>query len=261
MMRDYEKLVLWLKDRTGIDLANYKSGQMHRRLTSLMESKGISNFQEYIKLLEADSDAFDEFFKRLTINVSDFFRNPERFEDLKRSILPRLLAERKHLKVWSAGCANGAEPYSLAMLLYELDPASFTQHEIIATDIDLTILAQARRGIYSESEMKGVSPQRRRVYFKLVGDRWRVRSFLRQQVKFFRHNLLVDPFPQGCDLILCRNVVIYFTNEAKTKLYPKLRASLRPGGVLMVGGTEPILRYQDFGFQQLGTGFYRRDGE
>ena len=70
-------------------------------VTSLMESKGISNFQEYIKLLEADSDAFDEFFKRLTINVSDFFRNPERFEDLKRSILPRLLAERKHLKVWS----------------------------------------------------------------------------------------------------------------------------------------------------------------
>lgn len=258
-MGDYEMLVRWLKGRTGLDLTSYKSVQMKRRLTSLMESLGISDFQEYIALLERDQAALDQFLKRLTINVSDFFRNPERFSDLQRVILPRLLSEREQLKVWSAGCANGSEPYTLAIILYELGAATFHQHEILATDLDKRSLDQAEAGIYTESEIKGVSEKQRHRYFHPVGDNWQVRDFLRKSVKFKQQNLLTDPFPQDCDLILCRNVVIYFTQEAKDKLYPRLQAALRPGGVLMVGGTEPILRYADYGFQQLGSGFYRRE--
>ena len=259
-MSDYERLICWLKERTGIDLTSYKSAQMTRRLTGLMESKGIGIFQEYIELLEADDDAFQQFLKRLTINVSDFFRNPERFADLSRSILPRLLAERNNLRLWSAGCANGAEPYTLAMILYQLAPAAFAQHAILATDIDKGILSQAESGIYAEGELKGLDAAQRERYFRpLDGERWQLRTFLRQRVEFRQHNLLSDPFPEDWDLIACRNVVIYFTKEAKEQLYLRLHAALRPGGVLMVGGTEPILRYADYGFQQLGTGFYRRE--
>ncbi len=258
-MADYDKLVLWLKGRTGIDLTSYKSVQMKRRLRSLMESLGLTSFQDYITFLEKDPVAFDQFLKRLTINVSDFFRNPERFSDLEKVILPRLLSEREQLGVWSAGCANGSEPYTLAMILHGLRPATFSQHRILATDIDKGSLAQAKAGIYTQSEIKGVEPRERERYFRRHAENWQGQDFLRSKVQFKQHNLLTDPFPQDLDLILCRNVVIYFTQEAKDQLYPRLRAALRPGGVLMVGGTEPILRYGDFGLQQLGPGFYRRE--
>jgi chemotaxis protein methyltransferase CheR len=257
-MADYDKLAEWLKSRTGIDLASYKSVQMRRRLTGLMESLGLCSFQDYIELLEQDPAAFDQFLKRLTINVSDFFRNPERFEALRQSMLPRLLSEREQLLIWSAGCANGSEAYTLAIILHELAPGSLPEQRILATDIDKRSLQQAEQGIYTESELKGLDPKRKERYFRQKDRNFQVRDLLRI-IEFKQHNLLDDPFPKGCDLILCRNVVIYFTQEAKERLYPRLREALRPGGVLMVGGTEPILRYAEYGFQRLGPGFYRRE--
>jgi chemotaxis protein methyltransferase CheR len=157
--------------------------------------------------------------------------------------------------VWSAACSIGAEPYSLAMLLLERCPPGST---VWATDIDTTVLAKARRGIYRESELRGVSAERRRRYFEEVADGYAVKPELKAIVRFQVHDLLRDRFPAPWDLIVCRNVVIYFTEEARRNLYRRFATVLRPGGVLFVGATETILYAGEVGLRPLSPSFYRK---
>jgi len=248
----FRKTVLEL---TGIDLDCYKGTQMERRLQSIMRRAGVSDLGAYASLLASNPSRLKEFQDFLTINVSEWLRNPEKFEELQKVILPGLLKEFRRLRIWSAGCANGSEPYSVAMLLDELDPGG--QHDILATDIDEEILKVARLGIYQEKDIKAVSPARRARYFIQRGEQVEVKPVLRAKVRFVRHNLLSDPFPQNLDLILCRNVVIYFTEEAKDELYRKFHRALRPGGILFVGGTESLLRAREYGFVSTSAFFYR----
>ncbi|HEY8346342.1 MAG TPA: protein-glutamate O-methyltransferase CheR [Symbiobacteriaceae bacterium] len=244
-----------LLELTGIDLDCYKGTQMERRLQTIMRRAGVPDLTTYAHLLTENPAKLKEFQDFLTINVSEWLRNPEKFEELQRVILPELLRRRNSLRIWSAGCANGAEPYSVAMLLDELDPREC--HQILATDIDAEILKVAMEGVYTEKDMKNVSPERRRRYFIQEGDRYRVIPALRRRVQFKRHNLLADPFPSEIDLLLCRNVVIYFTEAAKEELYRRFHKALSPGGILFVGSTESLLRPQEFGFVSVSPFFYR----
>nr|PZN37767.1 MAG: chemotaxis protein CheR [Bacillota bacterium] len=240
---------------TGIDLDLYKGTQLERRLQALLRRVGVPDLVRYARMLREDSQRVQEFRDFLTINVTEFFRNPDKFRELKESILPDLLARSPRLRIWSAGCSTGAEPYSVAIILDELGAAS--RAEILASDIDERALDQARLGIYSEREMKEVDPVRRRRYFVPTGDGWQVVPAIRRRVRFWAMNLLADPFPEACDLILCRNVVIYFSEEAKDQLYRRFRAALKPGGVLFVGGTESLLRARELGFAPITPFFYR----
>ncbi|BDG59419.1 CheR family methyltransferase [Caldinitratiruptor microaerophilus] len=243
-----------VKTLTGIDLDAYKGNQLERRLQGILRRVGVPDLIQYSRLLQSDSRRLQEFRDFLTINVTEFFRNPDRFEDLKHKVLPALLRERRPLRIWSAGCSTGAEPYSIAIILDEIDPGG--RHDILATDVDATALAQAREAVYQEREMKEVSPARRRRYFTETPSGWQVVPHIRSAVRFVQHNLLSDPFPGDLDLIVCRNVVIYFAEEAKTALYERFRRSLRPGGVLFVGGTESLLRARELGFTPLLPFFY-----
>lgn len=137
-MSDYEQFIEGIKRRTGIDLALYKEAQMKRRLTSLYEKKSYKNFVEFLSALEKDRDLMNEFLDRMTINVSEFYRNGKRWEVLQNKILPKLLAANKRLKVWSAACSTGEEPYSLAMVLSHYIPLS--QINILATDLDENVI-------------------------------------------------------------------------------------------------------------------------
>ncbi|MCL4515090.1 MAG: protein-glutamate O-methyltransferase CheR [Firmicutes bacterium] len=247
--------------KSGIDLSSYKQQQMQRRINALMETLGVKTYEEYFRLLEENQQRYQEFLKRLTINVTEFMRNPERFGELETEILPALLAKSGKLKIWSAGCAIGAEPYSLAILLQDLDPKGSRQgnHRILATDVDRQVLEKARQGIYATSELRNLSPARLAKYFTKVGpDSYQVTEDLKKLVDFRQHNLLTDSFENDFDLILCRNVVIYFTEDAKDKLYHRFYDALKTGGVFLVGGTEPLLRYRDFGFECLFSTFYRK---
>lgn len=248
----FRKTVLEL---TGIDLDCYKGTQMERRLQSIMRRAGVADLHAYASLLASTPSRLKEFQDFLTINVSEWLRNPDKFEELQKVILPGLLKESRRLRIWSAGCSNGSEPYSVAMLLDELDPHG--QHEILATDIDEEILKVARLGIYQEKDIRAVSPARRARYFIQRGEQVEVKPVLRARVRFARHNLLSDPFPLNLDLILCRNVVIYFTEEAKDELYRKFHRALRPGGILFVGGTESLLKARELGFASASAFFYR----
>ncbi|MFB5083653.1 CheR family methyltransferase [Symbiobacterium thermophilum] len=250
----FQRTVLKL---TGIDLDCYKGTQMERRLQTIMRRAGVRDLAEYARLLQTAPARVKEFQDFLTINVSEWLRNPDKFEELQQVILPELLKRNPVLRIWSAGCSNGAEPYSVAMLLDEIDP--FGRHQIWATDLDAEILKVARAGVYQEKDIRNVSPERRAKYFTPVEEGFRVVDRLKARVRFEQHNLLSDPFPKDFDLILCRNVVIYFTEEAKDELYRKFHAALKPGGILFVGGTESLLKARELGFASASPFFYRAE--
>lgn len=245
---------------TGVNLDYYKGSQMQRRLRAYLNRSGHATWQSFFPELAANGEKLDVFRDYLTINVSSFFRDVEKYEHLKQTVLPMLLKARPRLRVWSAGCSRGQEPYTLAMLLAEVS-GSFKRHEIIATDVDRSALAKAREGgPYIAADVENVPPAMLKKHFTQEGSDYRVAADLRRRVVFRQHNLLEDPFESDLDLIVCRNVVIYFTAPVKEQLYQRFYQALRPGGILFVGGTEIVPKASSIGYQVVGISFYRRDG-
>lgn len=253
---DFLQFIQNVKIRTGIDLSLYKEPQMKRRLTSLRLRKGYSDFTSFFQAMRKNRELYDEFLDRMTINVSEFFRNQDRWQTLEHKILPRLRTGKGHLKCWSAACSTGEEPYSLAMILAK--HGLIEQSEIFATDIDEGAIQKARKGLYSERTMQSVPPEFASVFFKKEGNSSQISKRLKEKVIFQKHNLLADPYASGFDLIICRNVMIYFTEEAKQKLYAQFSRALRHGGILFVGSTEQIFRPQQYQLESIETFFYRR---
>lgn len=255
--QDYEFFVRKVKEHTGIDLALYKEAQMKRRLTTLRLKRGFSTFAAYFQALVQDGELMREFLDRMTINVSEFWRNPNRWEILERKFIPELVKERgPRLKCWSAACSTGEEPYTLAMILAEQKLLPHAQ--IIASDIDEGALAKAKEGVYTDRSVKDVPPRYLKTYFRQDSQTFAVIPELKQAVRFEKKNLLLDPFGRDFDLIICRNVVIYFTEEAKHRLYQRFADALRPGGILFVGSTEQIFSPQQYGMQPAETFFYKK---
>ncbi len=240
----------------GLDLALYKDKQMKRRIGTYMTRLGVSNYLELANLLSKDEEALNSFKEFLTINVSEFFRNPEQFEILKTKIMPEIIRPNSRFRVWSAGCSDGCEPYTLVIILEEL---GIKNYEILATDFDVGILARAKTGAYKIDSLRNVSPILLNKYFlKGEGDIYQFNPKLAMQVKFLHHDLLSGKYEKNLDLILCRNVVIYFTEEAKNQVFMKMSQALRQDGVLFVGGTESILAPKKFGFQTIYPFFYKK---
>ncbi|SER44342.1 CheR family methyltransferase [Salipaludibacillus aurantiacus] len=255
-MDDYNKFTENIKSKTGIDLSLYKEGQMKRRLTSLRDKRGFSNFDNYFQAVAKDHFLFEEFLQRMTINVSEFYRNPQRWKVLEEKIIPRLLARSPKIKVWSAACSTGEEPYSLMMLLHNY--RKYPQINLLATDLDEAVLARAKAGFYTERALKEVGSERLEKYFSKEDLGYRVGKELKQAVSFKKHNLLSDSFDRNYDLIVCRNVMIYFTEQAKDELYKKFSRALKPGGVLFVGSTEQIFQANRYGLEAEDTFFYKK---
>lgn len=256
--RDFLQFIANVKQLTGIDLALYKEAQMKRRLTSLRLKRGHATFASYFQAIAKDKDLFYEFLDRMTINVSEFFRNPGRWEVLEQKILPRLRQESPRLKCWSAACSTGEEPYTLAMIL--LRKNYMRDASVLATDIDEGAIAKAKQGVYTERSLQDCPKDLLAKYFIKDAMTYRISDEVKNKVTFRRHNLLADSFDSGFDLIICRNVMIYFTEEAKHELYQKFSKALRPGGVLFVGSTEQIFQPQQYQFEPEDTFFYRKKG-
>jgi chemotaxis protein methyltransferase CheR len=247
---------------TGLSLTSYKAPQMHRRLLSLMARERIKSFPDYVRVLERDATKRQEFKDFITINVSEFFRDRDRFGDLEQRVLPALLSGGAGLTVWSAGCSFGAEPYSLSIVLQELAPGR--RHTILATDVDQTILDRARAGnSFVAADLRNADPERiKRWFVSQTNSQLAVAPAVRSLVRFTAHDLLGDAYPRGpFDLIACRNVVIYFTEAAKERIYDNFVKTLKPNGVLFIGGTEAILRPRDLGLTSIGAGFYQKRAE
>ncbi|GAA0347601.1 protein-glutamate O-methyltransferase CheR [Bacillus carboniphilus] len=256
MSYDYEEFTQSFYKLTGIDLAQYKEAQMKRRLTSLYEKKGYKDFSDFFQAVAKDSALLDELLDKMTINVSEFYRNAARWDIFREKILPSLLQTRSNLKVWSAASSTGEEPYTLAMILSENLP--FSKFRIQATDIDLKALSRAKEGKYHERAIQELPITLRDKWLKKSGDFYSVKDELKKAVEYKRLNLLKDSFPSDQDLIVCRNVLIYFTEEAKFDLYDKFAKSLSKGGILFVGSTEQIFHPDKFGLKVVSPFFYQK---
>lgn len=255
--QDYVDFIRKINSSTGINLAEYKETQMKRRLTTLRLKYGFHTFVSFYEGMMKDKELLHEFLDRMTINVSEFWRNPNRWEVLRDKVLPELIRSgSSKMKLWSAACSTGEEPYTLAMILAE--QKLLLNSTIIATDIDDGALAKAKQGLYLERSLKDVPKSVAVKYFTEEGPLYRFNEQLKKEVRFQKQNLLTDRFDSGFDLIVCRNVMIYFTEEAKHKLYRKFAESLRPGGMLFVGSTEQIFNPDQYGLESAETFFYRK---
>jgi chemotaxis protein methyltransferase CheR len=249
-----------IRELTRFDLDNYGSGQMMRRLDGFISRAKAANVADYFKLLENDIKELEKLQNFLTINVSEFFRDTAHFNVLQYQVLPDLLRQTKRLNIWSAGCSNGAEPYSVAMILENLTPG--VNHRIMATDIDKNILAQAAAGgPYKESDIRNVAKVFGLKHLTIKDGSYWVAEELRKRVMFHQHDLTRDLFEGAFDLIMCRNVVIYFSEEAKKKLRKRFSDALKVNGVLFIGGTETMLDAAILGFQRLYACFYKKTAD
>lgn len=256
-MEGYELFKKEILKMTRIDLNAYKEKQMRRRIETLAAKTGSNTFEEYIAIIRTDKDKFNEFINFMTINVSEFYRNPDQWKILDEKIIPDLINKfGRHLKIWSAACATGDEPYSLVMAFSKHIPLSNIR--IFATDLDKSVIEQARIGLYNTKSIANVPVEFKKKYFTQVGNSYQISDEIKKRVEFKQHNLLKDPYPRDCNLIVCRNVVIYFTDEAKNEIYRKFYESLAPQGKLFIGSTEQIINYKTLGYEKVSSFFFTK---
>lgn len=254
---DYEGFKAAVLKMTGIDLNAYKENQMKRRINTLIDKHKISGYEDFVKAIKTDKALFEEFVNYLTINVSEFYRNPEQWELMDKEFIPELIKKfGKNLKIWSAACSTGDEPYSLVMALSRHIPLN--QIKIIATDIDKQVIAQAKNGIYAEKSLIGVPKDLKAKYFTKVGNSYQISNEIKSRVEFKEQNLLKDAYPTRCNFIICRNVLIYFTEEAKAELYQKFADALVDGGVFFIGSTEQVMNHRNYGFERRNSFYYEK---
>ena len=255
MAYDYEYFKKEIMALTTIDLNSYKEKQMKRRIDTLIGKHKIVGYDKYVQAPRDDKAMFEEFVNYITINVSEFYRNPDQWKILDETIFPELISKfGKNLKIWSAACSTGDEPYSLVMALSRHLPLN--QIKIFATDLDKTVIAKAKVGLYSEKSIASVPDDFKKKYFTQVGPSYKIADEIKARVEFKEHNLLKDTYPTDYHLIVCRNVLIYFTEEAKDEIFRKYCKSLANGGILFIGSTEQIMNYREVGFERKNSFFY-----
>ncbi|MBE5887359.1 MAG: protein-glutamate O-methyltransferase CheR [Lachnospiraceae bacterium] len=257
MLDNYEWFKAEILKLTKIDLNFYKEKQMRRRIDTLVTKNGVNSYEDYVALIKRDKALFEQFVNFLTINVSEFYRNPDQWKLMDENVIPKILANNnRQIKIWSAACSTGDEPYSLAMAFSKHVPLS--NIKILATDIDKQVIQHAQVGLYNAKSIAGVPEDMKKKYFTQVGASYKIADEIKKCVEFKEHNLLKDIYPKDFDLILCRNVVIYFTDEAKDMIYEKFYESLKKKGVLFIGSTEQISNYKDIGFERLSSFYFQK---
>lgn len=256
--QDYEQFKKEFFQLTGINLSLYKEEQMKRRLNSFRARKQFPDLAALYTGMEQSGELLNQVLSRMTINVTGFFRNASRWRVLEEKI-KELAATRRELTIWSAACSTGEEPYSLAILTGKY--LSGDRYRIVATDIDRKVLRQAETGMYQEQAVSCFSPEERQRFFTLKDTFYQIRPELKTRVRFMHHDLLRDAAPGQFDLIVCRNVLIYFTEEGKSLIYQKFGRSLKDDGILFVGSTEQIFRPDSFGLVSEESFFYRKSSK
>lgn len=243
------QLLTVVHDKKGFDFTQYKEATITRRINSRLQRLGLDSYDDYIKIIESDPVELNELVSALSINVTDFFRNPESFEAIEKIVIPRVIYSKKEhqhkiIRVWSCGCSTGDEPYSLAMLLLEkLGPAkdNFIL-KIIGTDIDEDALKQAKDMVYSKSKLKVFEPGMLKKYFDQIDDdSFKLKNILKNSVQFKHQDVNRGDPVRHCDIILCRNLLIYFNKELQEETLLKFYECLEPGGFLVLGMVESLV--------------------
>ncbi len=257
MVLDYSFFKKKFLELTGFDLNCYKDQQMERRIHQFISRLNVKDYYGYYKILESDDQERARFLNYLTINTTSFFRDTAVYKNLKTKIIPEILFRKKNkIKFWSAGCSIGAEPYSLSIILSELTVPG--RYFIIATDIDAQVLEKAEKGIYFSNQLENIDSQNLRKCFIKEGDHYKIREHLKNNIKFKKHDLLKDPYEKDCDLIMCRNVFIYFKQNIQEKILAGFIDSLNPLGYLVIGCSENVGNHRKFGLKRMEVAIYQK---
>jgi chemotaxis methyl-accepting protein methylase len=233
---------------SGFQCSSYKDKCLRRRIAVRMRARATHSFADYSGLLDADQREYERLVRSLTVNVTKFFRNWETYEVVERQVIPNLLERgERQLKIWSAGCSSGEEPYSLAILLHKHATESGRADRlgavtVVGTDIDVDCLGEADRSFYSQGALGDTPPHLEKKYFPVVAGMRTMIPEVRNLVSFERSDLLSSPPPfESAHLIVCRNVIIYFEREAQERLFEEFHRNLAPGGFLVLGKVETLL--------------------
>lgn len=257
----------YIKAHYGIHLTDRKKTLLLSRLASTIERKGYTSFSEYYAHVQADKSgaAVLELLNRVTTNHTSLYRESKHFDFFKEEVLPYIFEKEyatRDMRIWSAGCSEGDEPYTLAMTLREsmVNKIDYWDTSLLATDISDRALGCAREGIYQEGQLSQIPNHWKKQYFEKIDDeRFRVKEDIRKSILFRRFNLMHPfPFNRRFHLILCRNVMIYFDNETKNTLIDKFYDSLEPGGYLFIGHSETIDKEQTR-FKYIQPAIYRKE--
>ncbi len=243
-----EELLTYLRRNRGFDFTGYKRTSLDRRIRKRMQTVGVASFTEYQDYLEVHPDEFAHLFNTILINVTSFFRDPPVWDYIREEIVPRVIADKKNgepIRVWSAGCASGEEAYSLAIVLAEaMGPEAFRERvKIYGTDVDNEALNQARQATYSSKDLEDARPDYQDAYFESANDRRVFRKDLRRNVIFGRHDLIQDAPISRLDLLVCRNVLMYFNAETQSRILERFHFAVTDGGFLVLGKAEMMLTH------------------
>jgi chemotaxis protein methyltransferase CheR len=263
---DYDYLRAMLKEKTGIELGPTKHNMVYARLAKRLRKLGMSGFRQYIEFIGSDagSDELGTTLNALTTNLTKFFRENHHFEHLATTALQevraRAVSQGRRLRIWSAGCSSGEEPYSIAItLLRSMPDIKQWDAKILATDIDTEMVRRGSAGIYSASAMEGMPPEIERKYFEPAGEgKIRVVEEARNLISFKHLNLIGQwPMKGPFDVIFCRNVVIYFDKDTQRVLFDRYANLLAPGGFLYIGHSENLFGITER-FKLLGRNIHRK---
>lgn len=238
----YDAVLQWIGERTGLAFRHHQRERAAAAVARCLSRAGVSGPETYLTLLERDAAAFDELTAELTINESYFFRDEGQFALLRRQVFPELRQRSAPVRVWSAGCASGEEAYSLAITLQE---AGITSAQVIGSDLSRPALTRAQQAEYASWSLRGLDAARLRRYFVRAGRRHVLQERFKRGVSFRYLNLAHDAYPSLAtsfchfDVILCRNVLMYFEPRTVAEVAERLAASLNPGGWLLLGGSDP----------------------
>lgn len=245
--KDAQELQL-LKEQIRRDVGfycdGYKEHCLRRRIAVRMRARGLHTYADYAALLLTDAHEYQKLRDAVTINVSKFFRNPEVWNVVEQQVLPGLFAADRDIRIWSAGCAGGEEPYSIAMLLRDyanrtIQHESLSRFDVLGTDIDRTSLETAERAEYGAFAFTDIPLEIRKRWFE-PPQLTQVKPVIRSAVRFETRDLITSDFGTGYDVIFCRNVVIYFERAVQEALFAKFHAALAPGGFLVLGKVETL---------------------
>ncbi len=264
--QDFQHLRRFIADKTGIAIADNKRELVYGRIARRLRATGLSRFSEYRRLLESGhSEELEEFINVITTNLTSFFRERHHFDILRDQLLPELLRRYRSrpLRIWSAGCSTGEEAYSLAITVLECrQVVARDRVRIIATDLDSSVVAKARSGVYEQERVEALDQALVRRYF-LKGKgrnagKVRIKPEVAEMVEFSQLNLMETwPFEEPFDIIFCRNVIIYFDLPTQARLVDRFAGSLDPHGYLFIGHSETLNKVSNR-FELLGKTVYRR---
>ena len=242
-LSDFGLVINLLAKRSNVDFADYKEATIKRRLQSRMNQLKMSSLKSYVKKIKDKPSELEHLFNHVLIGVTQFFRDPYAFEALKEYLIELIdKKEEKFLRIWVAGCATGEEPVSIAILLHEILGHQFADYNIriFATDIDDVAIGKARKGIYSRESVELLPQHYIDHYFQLKGDGYEVKKVLRSILLFSRHDVCKKPPFLKTDLVVCRNMLIYFKNELQNQVLQTFHYSLNPDGLLFIGKSESL---------------------